>query len=173
MNEQRIREIFIENGFTIKDGQSDLKRYVYDAARAIIAETRKIDARIVPEGWALVPDAENADEIVSRLYRRFKDWSNRGFGPDDVTWCEVKADVIAMIADSSPDPAPLRARIAELESEGEQLRMSWHNSRILIAELIKVRNAAENLIAMKGRHNTELAYQRLVDVVGATGNEQP
>jgi len=38
-----------------------------------------------------------ADEIVSRLYRRFKDWSKRGFGPDDVTWCEVKADIEEMI----------------------------------------------------------------------------
>lgn len=53
-------------------------------------------------------DAERSvDEIVTGLYRRFKDWSQRGFGPDDVTWCEVKADVIALIA----------ARKAESESQ--------------------------------------------------------
>ena len=34
-----------------------------------------------------------AEEIVTALYRRFKDWSKRGFGPEDVTWCEVKADI--------------------------------------------------------------------------------
>ncbi len=37
------------------------------------------------------------DEIVSRIYRRFKEWNKRGFGPDDVTWCEVKADIISII----------------------------------------------------------------------------
>ena len=35
-----IRAVFIENGFTIKEGQSDLKQYVYDAADALIREVR-------------------------------------------------------------------------------------------------------------------------------------
>jgi len=51
-----------------------------------------------PAGYALVPDHPNADAIVTALYRRFKDWSARGFGPEDVTWCEVKADLLALIA---------------------------------------------------------------------------
>lgn len=38
-----------------------------------------------------------ADAVVTDLYRRFKEWSLRGFGPDDVTWCEVKADVEKLI----------------------------------------------------------------------------
>lgn len=50
------------------------------------------------ESGAPAPSAERVDAIVTGLYRRFKDWSKRGFGPDDVTWCEVKADVIALIA---------------------------------------------------------------------------
>ena len=37
------------------------------------------------------------DDIVTELYFRFKDWSKRGFSADDVTWCEVKADVISLI----------------------------------------------------------------------------
>jgi hypothetical protein len=49
------------------------------------------------------------DEIVSQLYRRLKDWSKRGFGPDDVTWCEVRADVVALLA--SAEPAPTDAAI--------------------------------------------------------------
>lgn len=40
----------------------------------------------------------DVDEIVTRLYRRFKDWSKRGFGPEDVTWCEVKADIVSMVS---------------------------------------------------------------------------
>lgn len=55
-----------------------------------------------PQPSAQVPEGQ-ADEIVTQLYRRFKDWSRRGFGPDDVTWCEVKADVIELLA---PDPQP-------------------------------------------------------------------
>src|SRR5690606_12974424 len=31
-----IKEIFMEHGFTIKDGQTDLKPYVYDAALALL-----------------------------------------------------------------------------------------------------------------------------------------
>jgi hypothetical protein len=41
---------------------------------------------------------EPIDAIMTRLYRRFKEWSNRKFSADDVTWCEVKADVLAIIA---------------------------------------------------------------------------
>lgn len=50
-----------------------------------------------PPSERAVPE-DKVDEIVTRLYRRFKEWSARGFGPDDVTWCEVKADVQAMLA---------------------------------------------------------------------------
>jgi len=57
-------------------------------------------------GPASAPIAgEVVDEIVTRLYRRFKDWSTRGFGPDDVTWCEVRADVAAMCSALSSVPA--------------------------------------------------------------------
>ena len=35
LSDEEIREIFISNGFTIKDGHSDLKSYVFNAARAI------------------------------------------------------------------------------------------------------------------------------------------
>ena len=32
-----IRAVFLKHGFTIKEGQADLKPYVYEAARALIA----------------------------------------------------------------------------------------------------------------------------------------
>ena len=50
------------------------------------------------ESGAAAAADERVDAIVTGLYRRFKEWSKRGFGPDDVTWCEVKADVIELIA---------------------------------------------------------------------------
>ncbi|MBB5444608.1 MULTISPECIES: hypothetical protein [unclassified Paraburkholderia] len=77
-----------------------LEHFAMEYARAALATAAPLprSAATVPEGWTLVPDHANADTIVTSLYRRFKDWSKRGFGPDDVTWCEVKADVLAMIA---------------------------------------------------------------------------
>lgn len=58
----------------------------------------------VPDGFALVPDHPSADAIVTALYRRFKDWSSRGFGPEDVTWCEVKADLLALVTQAGQVP---------------------------------------------------------------------
>ena len=37
VTDSMIREAFLANGFTIKDGHSDLKPYVYAAARAILS----------------------------------------------------------------------------------------------------------------------------------------
>lgn len=36
MGRAQIREIFMRNGFTIKDGQADLKDYVYSAAEELV-----------------------------------------------------------------------------------------------------------------------------------------
>jgi hypothetical protein len=37
MTDEQIREIFLANGFTIKEGLTDLKPYVYQAAHALLA----------------------------------------------------------------------------------------------------------------------------------------
>lgn len=47
LDRDRIRAIFMDHGFTIKEGQSDLKEYVYDAANALLAEA----ALQPPERW--------------------------------------------------------------------------------------------------------------------------
>ncbi|QRF55348.1 hypothetical protein [Variovorax paradoxus] len=59
------------------------------------------------------------NEIVSGLYRRFKDWSQRGFSAEDVTWCEVKADVIRLLATAPP------AAIPAAPSEAGKQRFRW------------------------------------------------
>ena len=40
LDRDHIREIFMAHGFTVKEGQTDLKKYVYDAADALIREVR-------------------------------------------------------------------------------------------------------------------------------------
>lgn len=59
--------------------------------------------------------------------------------PADVTWCQDKIN----------------------EHDVEYVRSSW------IDRAEKIETAAKNLIAQKGRHNTEQAYKRLVDAVNA------
>ncbi len=66
-------------------------------------------------------DDSRADEIVSGLYRKFKDWSRRNFGPDDVTWCEVKAEInrlISIHAIAPPAPAAPLSDAKEIERRG-------------------------------------------------------
>jgi len=42
MTKDQIRDIFMAHGFTIKEGQTDLKPYVYDAARALLASKQAV-----------------------------------------------------------------------------------------------------------------------------------
>lgn len=67
-----------------------------------------------------VEPVHSVDEIVTRLYRRFKSWSQRGFGPDDVTWCEVKADVLEMIRAFTPPTQPVAVSVKPLEWESDR-----------------------------------------------------
>lgn len=50
-----IRDVFMRNGFVIKDGHCDLKPYVYDAANELIAIYHATCNTSVPDGWKLVP----------------------------------------------------------------------------------------------------------------------
>lgn len=49
MTNEQIREIFLANGFTVKEGQADLKPYVYAAARALINATLEEAAKLCDE----------------------------------------------------------------------------------------------------------------------------
>ena len=37
VTDDQIRAVFLANGFTVKEGQTDLKPYVFEAARALLA----------------------------------------------------------------------------------------------------------------------------------------
>jgi len=41
LNRDEVRSIFLAHGFTVKEGQSDLKAYVYDAAKALMQAMAK------------------------------------------------------------------------------------------------------------------------------------
>ena len=51
LDRARIREIFMAHGFTVKEGQTDLKQYVYDAADALLRAARApADSVTAPAG---------------------------------------------------------------------------------------------------------------------------
>lgn len=64
MTRDKIREIFMNNGFTIKAGQTDLKEYVYAAASELISFV-KAPAPVVPP--LQVPDAISVREAIANM----------------------------------------------------------------------------------------------------------
>lgn len=54
MTDDEIRELFLANGFTIKEGQTDLKPYVYQAARALLSKAASAQATPTVEELAAV-----------------------------------------------------------------------------------------------------------------------
>lgn len=64
ISDERIREIFMADGFTIKEGQRDLKPYVYAAARAILSEAGVSELRAEVERYKA--DAERLDWLCEQ-----------------------------------------------------------------------------------------------------------
>lgn len=65
LSDSDIREIFLAHGFTIKNGQTDLKPYVYEAARALISVARiAADADKALEIYAARESAPVADAVA-------------------------------------------------------------------------------------------------------------
>ncbi len=67
------------------------------AAAAATLYALLLDEEKQDQGEPVAWDDHRADEIVTQMYRRFKDWSKRGFSADEVTWCEVKAEINQLI----------------------------------------------------------------------------
>ncbi|MDU5747806.1 MAG: hypothetical protein E6Z79_00725 [Haemophilus parainfluenzae] len=91
-----IREIFMRNGFTIKDGQSDLKDYVYASAyellrlNAIDNTARQYEALA---GWKMVP-IEPTNEMM---------WAAKSSLSETVGWDSFKEAYFAFLA-TAPKP---------------------------------------------------------------------
>ena len=65
VSKDEIRKIFMRNGFTVKEGQTDLKDYVYDAAFELISSL-KLPAPVS------VPDEQHSE----RFEWSYEDWAN-------------------------------------------------------------------------------------------------
>jgi hypothetical protein len=69
LNRSLIKEIFMKNGFTIKEGQTDLKEYVYEAAEALIQAFIEQD---VPQDTVTMRTSvsKNPDAAISIINRQ-------------------------------------------------------------------------------------------------------
>jgi hypothetical protein len=86
-----IRAVFIENGFTVKEGQTDLKQYVYDAAIELLrrARLRASNGQApavaaapndrVPEAWTNLLAYVLQDDLHNRLTPRIIDIAYTAF----------------------------------------------------------------------------------------------
>lgn len=87
-----------------------------------------------------------------RQYNRWRrgeeDWARDERGPDP----KELGDLLDGVAD----------RLEVLEREHQTFFDRWHGDR---RKLEALQLAAENLVAQKGRHNTEIGYRRLVEVL--------
>ena len=75
MDVQKIKELALANGFSLKEqasGNMDLHSYVYEFANAI---EQAVKAQAVPEGFVLVPKEPTDIEIESI---KEKHWDMRG-----------------------------------------------------------------------------------------------
>ena len=72
LDRDRIREIFMAHGFTVKEGQTDLKQYVYDAADALLRATRAPADSVLEDAarWQALPAFFEEYQIdAMKLYR--------------------------------------------------------------------------------------------------------
>ena len=82
VTDSMIREAFLTNGFTIKDGHSDLKPYVYAAARAILSlRTERVPMTDEVEKCAVVAWAHFMDTCRKKRVSP-ADWGD---------WCAADA----------------------------------------------------------------------------------
>ena len=110
LTRDQIREVFMAHGFTVKEGHTDLKQYVYDAAYALLAMGSAPKAAPGEPGWW----RKRADEIEAQVAMT---------GSPEAMRCYTDMRALlhaATEAAPQPAPAPLSERDA-FEAAWEKL----------------------------------------------------
>jgi hypothetical protein len=112
LDRDRIREIFMAHGFTVKEGRADLKQYVYDAADALLRAARAPAESVGRDAPAAGAVAGPMDELAElSLLNRLIELGNKAAGAhatsnsDDghkgtaayVEWQELRAEMGELI----------------------------------------------------------------------------
>lgn len=132
MTKDQIRAIFLAHGFTVKEGQPDLKQYVYDAADALLRQYEEIRAhdraeRVEPadgDRWRFVleqalakwPQAADLGDEFDITYvpagQNGSKWSRIEIEWAHPKWQHVTAEQINAIVDAA------RSRVAPTTTQG-------------------------------------------------------
>lgn len=83
LTDDQIRDVFLANGFTIKDGQPDLKPYVYAAARALLA-LQASRGEVMANGLTEAETSASSSVVGLMLEVPPDGWSIERFGNGDV-----------------------------------------------------------------------------------------
>jgi pyridoxine 5'-phosphate synthase PdxJ len=101
LTKDEIREVFLAHGFTVKEGQADLKQYVYDAAYALLERAQPAAVAVVPEGWKLIAVNEGFDAFMAATHRA----DNKGYLPDAMhdEWAAFDYSAVQIAAAEAPN----------------------------------------------------------------------
>lgn len=112
-DEQRalVRSIFMAHGFTIKEDQTDLKPYVYDAARALLAAAGN------SQGQAAQPEQQPVGEVVL-------------FGNDckEISWAKGKMPPVGAKLYIAPVPAAAPEPLQGCKWAYDEPEYSWDSA---------------------------------------------
>ena len=135
LTRDQIREVFMAHGFTVKEGHTDLKQYVYDAAYALLAMGSAPKAAPGEPGWW----RKRADEIEAQVAMT---------GSPEAMRCYTDMRALLHAAtEAAPQPAP--APLSEMPyekrkaiQEGEQISASdaWFKARHEMLDTLDRRN---------------------------------
>ena len=95
MDVQKIKELALANGFSLKEqasGNMDLHSYVYEFANAI---EQAVKAQAVPEGFVLVDKHQ-----LAQLMANMDSFGKKALGDDYVSFADI-----AEVLDEAQEPA--------------------------------------------------------------------
>lgn len=98
----QIREIFMRNGFTVKDGQTDLKDYVYDAAEELVLAAIAAQAQ---QALGVPTDAIASMDTFRPVRLEFGVAMHRDVRPNELGWLR-RQDVLDALLAAAPQAEP-------------------------------------------------------------------
>ena len=127
---ETIRAVFLHNGFTIKEGQTDLKPYVYAAAEELLSIARASWQRAKSAGVPVQKLIEGLDEITA-LSRHLR---QGGCDSTDLPGLEeglthaidMAAEMLSMLAAPAQPAAQDQGEVQRLRGALEWAVDRWH-----------------------------------------------
>lgn len=171
MTKDQIRAIFMANGFTIKEGQTDLKEYVYVAAEALLAASSPATQPVIADTakpvaincgeCACLPGFCDKEGDIRSVLRLVVNKINEE-GPASRDWrgfnqlCELAEEVLAAPA---IDAAPEKSQADAILDKLQELTMAAVEMRDTVEEFYAIQPTLEVVLdAKRWRKGKEIGY---------------